>query len=141
MNKSATLSNFHIILQLILELVQYEKLGKTIVNLENVKKTLFYKALNEEIIICQAESAIVVFIQLINHSSIFQYKLYIREKYRANIYSNVLIYYIYQSLAEINCYIFQLLYLSWNKSLIDFYLKLVREDISILMAYRFYPQK
>ena len=142
--RQAIPSDSALIIQLIRELAQYEKLcNKVIATVDDVNKTLFCESPKAEVLLLEVECETVGFALFFHNYSTFFCKygiyiedIYIREKYRGNGYGKALLRYICQLAVERDCGRVEWWCLDWNKPSIDFYLKLGAEAMSDWTVYR-----
>lgn len=143
----ATTNYSEVLLRLIKELAEYEKmLDKVVGNVKDIEKTLFcenpkaYALLIKE---NEESNEIIGFaIYFYNYSTflckhgIYIEDIYIREKYRGHGFGKKVFQYICKKAIEEECGRVEWWCLDWNKKSIDFYLNIGAEAMSDWTVYR-----
>ena len=127
--KFATSDDTSIVLEFIKKLADYEKLSHEVVATEEeLKKTIFAKNSNAEVILGFLEETPVAFALFFHNYSTFLAKkglyledLFVLPEYRRNGFGKIMLKYLAKLALERNCGRFEWSVLDWNKPAIDFY--------------------
>ena len=147
--RKATIQDSALILEFIKELAAYEQLEHQVSGtVENIQRTLFCDYPKAEVLILEAEHKPAGFALFFHNYSTFLCKhgiyiedIYVREKYRGKGYGKYLLQSICSIAKDRDCGRVEWWCLDWNKSSIDFYLKLGAEAMSEWTVYRLNRQK
>jgi GNAT superfamily N-acetyltransferase len=142
--RKANISDNQIILELIKELAAYEQLSdKVTATIDDINKTLFCDNSKAEVLILEVDNHPAGFAIFFHNYSTFLCKygiyiedIYVRETYRGRGYGKDLLRHICTLAKERDCGRVEWWCLDWNKSSIDFYLKLGAEPMSDWTVYR-----
>jgi len=142
--KFAEEKDIPVILSLIKELAEYEKLlDKVTVTEERLKENLFGKRKYAEVIIAEldkkpAGQALFFhnFSTFIGKPGIYLEDLYVKPEYRGKGIGKALLYKLIETAKERNCGRVEWVVLDWNKPAIDFYKKLGAEPMNEWIIYR-----
>jgi len=142
--KFAEEKDIPVILSLIKELAEYEKLlDKVTVTEERLKENLFGKRKYAEVIIAEldkkpAGQALFFhnFSTFIGKPGIYLEDLYVKPEYRGKGIGKALLYKLIEVAKERNCGRVEWVVLDWNKRAIDFYKKLGAEPMNEWIIYR-----
>ncbi|MCB0752822.1 MAG: GNAT family N-acetyltransferase, partial [Ignavibacteriae bacterium] len=127
--KFATSDDTSIVLEFIKKLADYEKLSHEVVATEEeLKKTIFAKNSNAEVILGFLEETPVAFALFFHNYSTFLAKkglyledLFVLPEYRRNGFGKIMLKFLAKLALERNCGRFEWSVLDWNKPAIDFY--------------------
>ncbi|MCB9247864.1 MAG: GNAT family N-acetyltransferase [Ignavibacteriales bacterium] len=127
--KFATSDDTSIVLEFIKKLADYEKLSHEVVATEEeLKKTIFAKNSNAEVILGYLGETPVAFALFFHNYSTFLAKkglyledLFVLPEYRRNGFGKIMLKYLAKLALERNCGRFEWSVLDWNKPAIDFY--------------------
>jgi GNAT superfamily N-acetyltransferase len=142
--RKANISDNQIILDFIKELAAYEQLSdKVVATIENINTTLFCDNPKAEVLILEVDDRPAGFALFFHNYSTFLCKygiyiedIYVREIYRGGGHGKALLRHICMLAKERDCGRVEWWCLDWNKSSIDFYLKLGAEPMSDWTVYR-----
>lgn len=142
--RKASISDNQIILEFIKELAEYEKLSdKVIATIDDINKTLFCDNPKAEVLILEVDNHPAGFAVFFHNYSTFLCKhgiyiedIYVRDIYRGYGYGKALLRHVCALAKERDCSRVEWWCLDWNKSSIDFYLKLGAEPMSDWTVYR-----
>ncbi|MCB0746739.1 MAG: GNAT family N-acetyltransferase [Ignavibacteriae bacterium] len=127
--KFATSDDTSIVLEFIKKLADYEKLSHEVVATEEeLKKTIFAKNSNAEVILGYLGETPVAFALFFHNYSTFLAKkglyledLFVLPEYRRNGFGKIMLKFLAKLALERNCGRFEWSVLDWNKPAIDFY--------------------
>lgn len=142
--RKANISDNQIILDFIKELAAYEQLSdKVVATIDNIDTTLFCDNPKAEVLILEVDDQPAGFALFFHNYSTFLCKygiyiedIYVRETYRGGGHGKALLRHICMLAKERECGRVEWWCLDWNKSSIDFYLKLGAEPMSDWTVYR-----
>ena len=142
--RKANISDNQIILDFIKELAAYEQLSdKVVATIDDINTTLFCENPKAEVLILEVDDQPAGFALFFHNYSTFLCKygiyiedIYVREAYRGGGHGKALLRHICMLAKERDCGRVEWWCLDWNKSSIDFYLKLDAEPMSDWTVYR-----
>ena len=138
-----------VILSLIKELAQYEKLsGEVMATEEILKENLFGKRKYAEVIIAELNEKPAGQALFFHNFSTFKGKpgiyledLYVKPEYRSKGVGKALLNKLIETAKERKCSRIEWVVLDWNKSAIDFYKKMGAEEMNGWLIYRLTEDK
>ena len=138
-----------VILSLIKELAQYEKLsGEVMATEEILKENLFGKRKYAEVIIAELNEKPAGQALFFHNFSTFKGKpgiyledLYVKPEYRSKGVGKALLNKLIETAKERKCSRIEWVVLDWNKSAIDFYKKIGAEEMNGWLIYRLTEDK
>ncbi len=147
--RKAQIADVALVLQMIKELAEYEKLGKEVIADESIlKKSLFDDPKGPEVLIAEAEKGPAGFVLFFHNFSTFLGKkgiyiedLYIREVYRRRGYGEALLKEICRLAKERSCGRVEWWVLDWNEKAIRFYKKIGAAAMSEWTVFRLTEEK
>jgi GNAT superfamily N-acetyltransferase len=132
----ATENDISIILQLIKDLADYEKLSGAVVATEELLFSSLFVKKQAEVILGEDDGVVVGFALFFHNYSTFLGKanlfledLFVIESYRKKGYGKALLSYVAKIAVERNCERLDWLCLDWNQSSIDFYKQVGAEHL------------
>lgn len=132
-----------LVLQFIRELAEYERLLKEVTATEETLLETVFDEKHAEVIICEIENQAVGFALFFHNFSTFVGKpglyledLYVKPEFRGRGLGSLLLSYLAKIAVDRDCGRFEWACLDWNKSSIDFYLKMGAVPMSEWTVYR-----
>lgn len=141
--RHAVSSDTPVILQLIKELAEYEKMSDQVIATEELLNEWLFKKKKAEVIFAQVGNEVVGFALFFHNFSTFLGKaglyledLYVKEAYRGHGYGKAILRQLAKIALERGCGRLEWWCLDWNKLSIDFYLSLNAQPMDEWTVYR-----